>query len=896
MGFRTYFDAGPYRLTSCGSTNDMDARETCGDTVPPWQRQVGSMGVCWLVLWLVAVAPAWSQEPSPEPEASAALDGDPPSDPEAKAQDAEDIGQEGSADESAEQDEQDEQDEQATVPRRPFFEQEPYDLITLDAANNNEVLKVMPLPFADRKLPEPAKRAGRLKIRLFDQREDEYEVMWRHIAGEDGIVFFEQLVLREAEQLVQQAFQIGRAGQHAESKSKFDEAYEFFHWLMVHHPDVDGLDRGIQDYLYLNAGTLFLIGAQRETEAAAAQDQDQINQLRKRAFDKYARAVGILEELVSQNPRYTYGTTKNTAFALLERVADRLLAWYQREGNFVAVRSLLERLQKQHKDRLGVGRTWQDRLIAEAASRRDTARQHMQAQRYAQAHEAAGEMLKIWPRLPGGRDLVVELSRVYPLVVVSVSQPALTVDPTSLDNFASRRAGHLVYPTLIEFQERGPEGGRYASPFGSVQQSDDRMQLIFDLRNTNSDAPFTGYDLSRNLLAMTDPYGDRYDPAWSSLVSTIQVEEVMRVRAALRHPHVLPQAVLRSQFHVGDQIASRYTFEQSEELESRFVPIERMSDSDQPRPVIVERFHEQPRAAIEDLRRGRIDMIDRLLPADALRLRQEAGIQIGVYAFPTLMMLAVNTENPFLANRTFRRALVYGINRQVILEQGLFNGQLVEGSRVISAPLPAGISKNDPSAYAYDERVTPYPYDPVMASILVGLATQQLQAVAEQREEPGPELEELVLAHPFGELHRFIARQIQMQLEVFDIPCQLRELEPGQSRVPDDQYDLLLMEFQMFEPLVDVPRLLGERGVVPAADPYVNLSLRRLYESENWRSARENLYELHRMLQNDATLIPLWQMTEFFAYHDGLRGIRQRPIFFYQDAERWRIVPPEPTD
>jgi hypothetical protein len=37
-------------------------------------------------------------------------------------------------------------------------------------------------------------------------------------------------------------------------------------------------------------------------------------------------------------------------------------------------------------------------------------------------------------------------------------------------------------------------------------------------------------------------------------------------------------------------------------------------------------------------------------------------------------------------------------------------------------------------------------------------------------------------------------------------------------------------------------------------------------------------------------------MTEFFAYHDGLRGIRQRPIFFYQDAERWRIVPPEPTD
>ncbi len=851
------------------------------------------MSVCLLLFWLAAATPVRAQEPSPEPEASAAVDADPPSDSSETAEDDQQAAQEVAPDDSADESED---VEEATFRRRRLFEQEPYDLITLDAANDHEVLKVMPLPFPGRQLPERAKRAGRLKIRLFDQREDEYEVMWRHIAEEDGIVFFEQLVLREAEQLVQQAFQLGRTGEHSQSKSKFDEAYDYFHWLMVHHPEVDGLDRGVQDYLYLNAGTLFLIGAQREAEAAAAKDEDQINALRKRAFDKYARAVGILEELIDQNPRYVYGTTKNTAFALLERVADRLLAWYQREGNFVAVRSLLERLQKQHKDQLGVGRTWQDRLIDEATRRRDAAREYMQAERYAEAHEAAGEMLKIWPRLPGGRDLVVELSRVYPLIVVSVSQPALKVDPTSLDNFAARRAGHLVYPTLIEFQERGPEGGRYASPFGSVQQSDDRMQLIFDLQNSNPGNAMTGYDLSRNLLAMTDPYGDRYDPAWSSLVSTIQVEDVMRVRASLRHPHVLPQAILRSQFQVDDQIASRYTFEQSEEFEARFLPVERMSASDQPRPVIIERFHEQPRAAIEDLRRGRIDMIDRLLPADALRLRHEDGIQIGVYAFPTLMMLAVNTENPFLANRTFRRALVYGINRQVILEQGLFNGQLVEGSRVVSAPLPAGTSKNDPSAYAYDERITPYPYDPVMASILVGVATQQLQAIAEQREAPGPELEELVLAHPFGELHRFIARQIQMQLEVFDVMCQLRELEPGQSRVPDDRYDLLLMEVQMFEPLVDAPRLLGERGVVPARDPYVNLSLRRLYESENWRSARENLHELHRMLHNDAALIPLWQMTEFFAYHDGLRGIRQRPIFFYQDAERWRIVPPEQKD
>jgi hypothetical protein len=782
---------------------------------------------------------------------------------------------------------------EAPLPVKRFYEQEQYDLITLDAANNNSVLKVMPLQLPDRKLPDPSKRIGRLKVRLFDQREEEYEVMWRNIVQ---VELFEELVLREAEKIVLRAAQVGRGGNHAESQKQFDEAYDFFRWLLTYHPAVTGLEKGIQDYLYLNAGTLFLIGAQYETDAASASDEAQTARLKKQAFDKFAQALAVLEELVGQNPLYAYGSAANTAVAALERVADRLIGWYARDGNFVAVRRLIVRLQKDHRNKLAVARTWQDRLIAAATAKRDAAKEHLQAKRFAEAHEASREMLKIWPQVEGGRDLVLELSREYPLIVVSVAQPALALDPVSMENFAARRGGHLVYPTLSEFQERGPEGGRYASPFGTMQQSDDRMQLIFDLQSDNTDVPFTGYDLSRNLLAKTDPYGSRYDPAWSSLMSALEVEDVMRVRVSLRHPHVLPQAILRTRFHLGDQVASRYSMERLSDTEARYAPVAGMPNAGQARPLIIERFHEQPRAAIEDLRKGKIDMIDRLLPADAQRLRQEPGIQVGMYGFPTLFVLAANTEHPYLANRTFRRALVYGINREVILNQGLLNGQRVEGSRVISAPLPAGIGANDPSAYAYDEQIKPYPYDPVMAAILVALASQQLGAIADQREEPMPELGELVLAHPFGELHRFIARQIQMQWQVFDIQSKLRELPPGETRVADGQYDLLLMEIHMLEPLVDLPRLLGERGVVPSDDPYVNLSLRRLYESENWKVARGNLHELHRMLHNDATLIPLWQMMEYFAYHDGLQGLRQGPVFFYQDAERWRVVPPEQNE
>jgi ABC-type oligopeptide transport system substrate-binding subunit len=81
-----------------------------------------------------------------------------------------------------------------------------------------------------------------------------------------------------------------------------------------------------------------------------------------------------------------------------------------------------------------------------------------------------------------------------------------------------------------------------------------------------------------------------------------------------------------------------------------------------------------------------------------------------------------------------------------------------------------------------------------------------------------------------------------------------------------------------------------------ATDPFVRLMLRQVDRAENWKEARDRLYELHRLLYEDVTLLPLWQMIDFFAYHRGLRGVQDRPISFYQDVEKWRIVPPAVQD
>lgn len=751
------------------------------------------------------------------------------------------------------------------APPPRFFQQEPYDLITLDKTNDNKQLKVLLLQLPERQLPDQAKRVGKLKVRLFDDRADEYEVAWRNI---DAIEFFEELVLREAAKVVAEAGSLTAANKPAEAQQKYDEAFEYYQFLLRFYPATSGLTQAIQDYLYLNAGSLFRAGRIEE-------------------------AFAILEELYGQNRGYQYQGGPQTALAAMERAGERLVALYADAEDYRAARLLLERLQRAYGTELKVTAMWRDKLIALASAKREQATAELAAKRFPQAHEAGQAMLRIWPALPGAREVVLEIARQYPVVVVGVLQPAVAFDETSLDDPAARRCGSLLHRTLIEFVERGPEGGAYAMPWGTVQPSADRSELSFELRPVPG-VSYTGFDLARELLAMAEPGSPVYRPSWAALVAEVKVENVRRVRVKLRHPRVLAQALLQVRLSDLGPQAVPYRVAAQSDRETRFEPT--TAGAGEPRPIIVERSYSEPRTALDDLRKGKIDAIDRVLPTDALRLKDDPSLHVAAYAFPSLHVLVPNRENPWLANRVFRRALVYGINREVILHKGLLDGAAVEGTRVVSAPLPAGITSDDPAAYAYDESILPLPYDPVMATILLRLAEQQLGAAADKKKEKAPELKELVLAHPAGEMPRFICKQIQTQWNVIGVKCVLRELPPGQAKLADGKADLLYAELLMREPLVDAARIFGPGGPAATSDPFLNLTLRRLDAAANWKDARDRLHEFHRLLFEDVTMLPLFQMIDYFVCQPGLTGLPDRPISFYQNVERWRVVPPAQQD
>jgi ABC-type transport system substrate-binding protein len=378
----------------------------------------------------------------------------------------------------------------------------------------------------------------------------------------------------------------------------------------------------------------------------------------------------------------------------------------------------------------------------------------------------------------------------------------------------------------------------------------------------------------------------------------VRVEDVFGVVLDLRRAYVTPEALLQTSVDSLDPTGAAFDHQPFAELDSnksrvRFGAVsEYYAREEGQLAEIVERRFANPRAALAALRRGEIDVVDRILPADAAELlsdKSPSEIVIAPYRLPTVHMLIPSEQNEFLMSRTFRRALVYGINREAILQKLLLQDRPLPGFRVISGPFAAPQFDDDLLAYAYDERVTPRAYDPHLSFLLARLARQELIALAEKRKEDAPRWRELVIGRPPGEMSRMITEAIARQLSAIKIDCRVEEVVTDGRDDWESQCDLLFVEAAMWEPIVDARRLLGARGVGYVSDAYVGLALRELDHAETWSDARQALQELHRIVHSEVSIVPLWQTVNYFAHRRHVTEMADSPVTLYQDVESWRI-------
>jgi hypothetical protein len=528
----------------------------------------------------------------------------------------------------------------------------------------------------------------------------------------------------------------------------------------------------------------------------------------------------------------------------------------------------------------------------EAEKKRDEARAHLAARRYTEAYDATAAMIDIWPFVDGAKELAAEIAREYPLVAIGVEQLATAPGSNRIDHWANERVGRLVDRRLIELRGIGPEGGEYVSPVGRWQRSDDNRSLDLTL---SPEAMIPSYKIASLLLGGAQADRPYYLPAWSEVVGGVRIVKANQVEATLRRPHVLPHALLGfplSEVMIGSgqqQSPLAYTAAGGDESHSRYImPPEISIPSGKPREVL-ERRYSSAEAAILALQRGEVDALDRVQPSDLAAVRSIPEVKVVRYAVPTLHVLVPNPDQPWASHRTFRRAVMYAINRDVILQQGVLREQSIPGAQLISGPFPAPLAPNDPLSYAYDNSIAPHAYEPLLALTLVNIAKREMEAAAQTRNEKAPPMEELVIGHQPLELHRIASRAMAKQLTNLGVPCQAKELTGDDAELAD--CDFVYAEIVMSEPAIDVVRLFGPQGLYPATNPHVRLGVRLVQQGTTWNEVGLRLRQLHRTLHEDLTVLPLWQLPQHFAVRPNVQGLSTATVSLYQEIDQWRVAP-----
>jgi ABC-type transport system substrate-binding protein len=520
----------------------------------------------------------------------------------------------------------------------------------------------------------------------------------------------------------------------------------------------------------------------------------------------------------------------------------------------------------------------------------------MEAGRYIQAYDACAQMRTIWPDVAGGAALSAEVARRHPLVIVGVEHPALAFDARDLINPAARRAGRLVDRGLLEFAGPGPEGGKYVCPLGDVEPTLDGREVLFSLR---SNAELSGYDLSRLLVQWARPGEPGFEPTWARTLASVAVDNVTRVTARLKAPHVLPQALLQGSYSLASDLPrgggepaanGPYVLFSQEAALTRFNVNERASRLSGQLAEVAERLYTDPQRALLGLKRGEIDVLERVFPGDLPQVRSDPELAAVPLAMPTSHVLLLRDKHPYVANRTFRRALVYGIDRQQILSQGLLRGQELPGFGLVSAPFPAPLSSGDSQAYAYDKLIEPRPYDPRLALTLRILSQTEVKSFFEKQQQQAPALAPITLGHPADEISRIACRAIVRQWDAIGVKCKLTEFAPGVFN-DDGQCDVVYVQAALWEPVVDAARLLGPDGLAPAKSAFIQLTLRQIERAPNWQEARERFRQLHRLLHEDVTVIPLFQTHDYYAYRKAWSGLESSRVSLYENIAAWQ--PPQ---
>ena len=750
----------------------------------------------------------------------------------------------------------------------PIVERDPFDRITLDAANNSAQIDVFPIQSIDRsrRVLEPKSLVIR---RLFDPPGIKYSVDGKHIVQ---IETFPYLLFDEAKRLI--------------GRKQVDEAFAYLLRLKREFPKLAGLNKLTEEFFFQDASSLY----------------------RKKRYDE---ALQSLDEVYRLNP--------TRASKAIDSVLGKIIKAEYDAKNYESVRNKIAFARRQYRTANKSLATWESRLQQQATTALRDAQSQLAKGDATAAIKALRRARETWPKLSGIEELNRSILNSYPRVRVGVTQ-AFRPDEFSTDaalfNWATRRVTPLVERELVTLESFTADGGQYGSDVGKLEVAANRRQINLTLR-----PEYRGelLGLSRSLLDLANPDNPRFSPRWAEYLDSVYVASANKLEVRLTRPTMHPEGLLprlmQDNFPDGEyaRVASAdgsvQTFQPS-------------SSSRAEVREIVETLFEDPGDATAALLGGEIDVIERVYSPDLKRLRRASSVRIVPYRLPTIHGLVFNDREPMLRDSTFRRGILYGINRAGFVENDINGNTDVRTGQVLSGFAPIGTSPEDPLGYAYDRDIKPREYNPALATVLLQLALQQRKELADPQESPGAgegsgdedgnekaasgedsepvepvaKLPRLVLAFPDSAIARSACTLFATDLRQLKIDVTLRQLEPGLGRPFDNDWDLLYVETTIEEPVVDLPNLFLGESLLGRHGGLVWQATRQLQEARDPGEARDRLLRIHKLVFDHTPMLPLWQVIEHAAISGhvlgpgGTRGTEPL-ISLYGDVAEWRLGP-----
>ncbi|MEL7496163.1 MAG: ABC transporter substrate-binding protein [Planctomycetota bacterium] len=734
--------------------------------------------------------------------------------------------------------------------KRPLIDGTPFDLLVLNKNGEEAILKIKPLGDAMPKFPLETR--GQLIFELFAGLDEKLEVPYNSI---ERIETYNDLLVSEAEGWID-------SKQYAKA----------FRNLLYVYDNGGKSDRQLVDTLtrcmFLDATQNFKAG-------------------------EFELSLTMFEDIYARDPNLSLPDFKNTK--LIEIILQCYNGIIQKKFDaeeYLTVRNNVASVVKKYPDdAVSLKQFWEKAFLARSNELLEKSKRLAVDGKGREAHLAARQADQMVPDRPEVMAHQEKLLQQYPLIIVGVSESMSDANPSRIENWGARRVGRLTKRMMVEMTGLSDEGGKYTFLNGTMERIDDAgMQYTLELNGTTSRfavPPIDSYEVSMRLLELGRPDSPIYNQAWAKVIDRVYVEDEKRITFKLRTPVVRPEALLQVPYHDdGVQNGAYVLAGETEgistfELNPLYEPVEGRQH-----PVIIEQKYGAASSAVDDLERGNIDVVDRVSTADVARLKENPDIVVRSYILPSVHFLVPKIRHDELKdNLFFRSGLSHTINRRQIVDEVMSGGTVVSGSEPLSGPFPIGSDTNDQISYGSDMRAKPLAFNTELGMVLIQLS---LQADPPRRPEPLPP-PTLVLAHPRSSSARNAASAIARAWSQAGVPTSTRELKDGMTLPPDDEWDFLYMEIVVEEPLADASKMIGVHGFAKIVSAPVEQTLRLLDYARSWQAACSALRRLHRQIRVDLSVIPLWQITENYAYRNTIRNVGRDLIHLYQNVDRWKI-------